>query len=121
VSRRAHHVITENARVLAFVQALEQGEMLRARHLMEESHASLRDDYEVSCHGLDIMAEAAQHLEGYIGARMTGGGFGGCTVNLVYAHHAPAFAEQLKAAYKNATGIEAEIYITHASEGAREV
>lgn len=121
ISRRAHHVITENARVLAFVQALEQGDMLRARQLMEASHASLRDDYEVSCHGLDIMADAAKNIEGYIGARMTGGGFGGCTVNLVYAHHAPGFAEQLKAAYKQATGIDAEVYITRASEGAHEV
>lgn len=121
VSRRAHHVITENARVLAFVAALEQGDLTAAGQLMEASHASLRDDYEVSCHGLDLMVEAARHLEGYIGARMTGGGFGGCTVNLVHAAHAPAFASSLQAAYRQATGIEADIYITRASAGAHEV
>jgi galactokinase len=121
VSRRAHHVITENARVLAFVEALERGDLKHAGRLMEESHASLRDDYEVSCHGLDLMADAAQCLPGYIGARMTGGGFGGCTVNLVHAENAAAFAEALRAAYKQSTGIEAEIYITRASEGAREL
>ncbi len=121
VSRRAHHVITENARVLAFVEALERGDLRQAGRLMEESHASLRDDYEVSCHGLDIMADAAQKLPGYIGARMTGGGFGGCTVNLVHAEHAEGFAQALRTAFKQSTGIDAETYITRASGGAREL
>jgi galactokinase len=121
IARRARHVVSENTRVLEFVDALQSVDLKRAGRLMEESHASLRDDYEVSCHALDIMAEAAVPLPGYIGARMTGGGFGGCTVNLVETKHAEAFATALATTYRAATGVQAEIYITRASAGACEL
>lgn len=85
---------------------------------MRDSHASLRDLYEVSCVELDAMVEAADGLPGYIGGRMTGGGFGGCTVNLVEARQAASFAEAIAARYRKATGILPDIHICSAADGA---
>ena len=115
--RRARHNISENARVLQFVDAARSNDLRTLGELMAASHASLRDDFEVSCAELDAMVEAAQDLPGFIGGRMTGGGFGGCTVNLVEETHAPEFTAKLHAAYERRTGIAPQIILTHASLG----
>ena len=88
---------------------------------MDESHESLRRDYEVSCIELDTMVELARQQDGVLGARMTGGGFGGCTVNLVRTENAPAFQQAISDAYQKATGLLPEIYVCRASQGAEEV
>ncbi len=119
VRKRCRHVVTENARVLAGVEALQSGDAARFGELMLASHASLRDDYQVSCPELDVMVEAALGIEGLYGARMTGAGFGGCTVNLVRAARARAFAESLAAEYRNRLGIEPEIYVCSVEDGAQ--
>ncbi|MGA9510317.1 MAG: galactokinase [Candidatus Sulfotelmatobacter sp.] len=116
--RRCRHVVTENARVLAAAAALESGNLKRLGQLMYESHRSLKDDFEVSCTELDIMVELARELPGVHGARMTGGGFGGCTINFVERSEALPFSERIVEAYQHATQIRAEIYITHAAPGA---
>ncbi len=119
--RRARHVWSENARVHDFVEALRSADLPRVGRLMEESHWSLRDDYEVSCPELDLMVSLAQRLPGYLGGRMTGGGFGGSTVNLVEAGEAMAFVRALREAYASATGLRPGVYITQAGAGAGEV
>ncbi|MGD1158630.1 MAG: galactokinase [Terriglobia bacterium] len=116
--RRARHVVTENQRVLEGVKALEAGDVERFGELMNASHESLRDDYEVSSRELDVLVEFARKQPGVLGARMTGAGFGGCTVNLVWADAAVAFAEALRKSYLEALGLKAEIYICQASDGA---
>jgi galactokinase len=88
---------------------------------MRQSHESLRDLYEVSCSELDIMVEAAQDLPGFVGGRMTGGGFGGCTVNLVREEAAHDFATQIAQRYQQKTGIKPQIYLCTAEDGAREL
>ncbi|MEA3407572.1 MAG: galactokinase, partial [Chloroflexota bacterium] len=103
--KRCRHVVTENARVLEAVEALERGDVAAFGQLMNASHVSLRDDYEVSCEELDVMVEAAWEQEGAAGARMTGAGFGGCTVNLVRSEMAETFRERVADAYQQATGI----------------
>src|SRR5215216_5392168 len=99
VYRRCRHVITENARVLAAGEALEQGDLKRFGELMAESHVSLRDDYEVSAKELDLMVELAQKVDGVYGARMTGGGFGGSTVNLVATDRVGQFKQSVAEEY----------------------
>ena len=121
VYRRCRHVITENARVMAAGEALEQGDLHRFGKLMAESHVSLRDDYEVSSEELDLMVELAQPVEGVSGARMTGGGFGGCTVNLVRTENVEEFRRRVAEGYERVTTIKPEIYITTAANGAEEV
>jgi galactokinase len=118
VYARCHHVITENVRVQRTVQAFESGDLGLLAPLMRESHGSLRDDYEVSCKELDLMVEIAVAQPGVIGARMTGGGFGGCTVNLVDASSAQTFAEEISRAYEAKTGIHPEVYICEPASGA---
>jgi len=110
---RARHIITENSRVLAFVEALRTNDRRSLGQLMAASHLSLKNDYQVSCLELDMMVEYAGLCPGLIGARMTGGGFGGSTINLVEADQAQAFAERLRDLYPAAT-----IYITKAANGA---
>ena len=88
---------------------------------MREAHVSFRDDFEASCPEIDILADLANKQPGCIGARLTGGGFGGCTVNLVRAENATAFVEAMRAGYLAATGITAEIYTSRASAGAHAV
>ncbi|HEX6879849.1 MAG TPA: galactokinase [Terriglobales bacterium] len=118
---RARHVISENARVLSAAAALKHHDLSRFGHLMYESHRSLRHDYEVSCRELDIMVEAASKLQGVIGARMTGGGFGGCTINLVEKDRVTAFVGEISRSYNAATGIDPEVYVCEASDGASQV
>jgi galactokinase len=119
VGRRCLHVIRENQRVLDAAEALRGGELVRVGELMRESHRSLRDLYEVSCRELDIMVQAAEGLPGYCGGRMTGGGFGGCTVNLVRAGDAEEFARQIALRYQQKTGIAPSVYICSAEDGAQ--
>jgi galactokinase len=116
--RRARHVVTENARVLEAVEVLESGNLERFGELMNASHESLRDDYEVSSKELDVLVELAWKQPGVLGARMTGAGFGGCTVNLVRQESAHAFAEAIRRGYQGALGRKAETYICKASQGA---
>lgn len=118
VYRRCLHVVLENQRVQEAARSFWSGDLPSVGRLMKQSHASLRDLYEVSCVELDAMVEAADSLPGYIGGRMTGGGFGGCTVNLVEVPQAPSFAETIAARYQKATGIAPEIYICSAADGA---
>jgi galactokinase len=114
-------VITENARVLAAGEALEKGDLHYFGRLMAESHESLRDDYEVSSDELDLMVELAQKVEGVYGARMTGGGFGGCTVNLVRNESVEEFRARVAEGYERVTKLKPEIYITTAANGAEEI
>jgi len=116
--RRARHVVTENARVLEAVKVLEEGDLERFGELMNASHESLRDDYEVSSKELDVLVELAWKQPGTLGARMTGAGFGGCTVNLVRADAADAFAEAVSRGYQETLSMKAEIYVCRASDGA---
>lgn len=121
VYHRARHVVTEDARVLQAVDAMKAGDLSRLGQLLNASHESLRDDYEVSCRELDCMVEIARQQPGVFGARMTGAGFGGCTVSLVAEEHAEAFAAAVAPAYQQATDLEPQIYITPATPGAGEV
>ena len=121
IYRRAHHVITENARVLAAGTALEKGDLAAFGQLMNRSHLSLRDDYDVSCKELDLMVELAQAVPGVYGARMTGGGFGGSTVNLIAAESVDEFKQIVSRGYEKTTGLTPEIYICTATEGVGEV
>ena len=119
--RRARHVVTENARVLAFTSAAQAGDWAAAGRLMNDSHASLRDDFEVSCHELDAMCAAMQTIDGLFGCRMTGGGFGGCAVALIEARRAAAVLHAARVACGTVLGTEPEAFLTSASAGARAV
>jgi galactokinase len=114
-------VITENERVQQACEALEAAEMNRFGELMFASHRSLRDDFEVSCDELNAMVSLAEKIEGVVGARMTGGGFGGCTVNLVRRESVAAFQSEIAARYKSVKGIEPQIYICDAAESAGQI
>jgi galactokinase len=118
IMKRCRHVLTENARVLQASDALEQGDLKLFGRLMASSHASLRDDFEVSSRELDLMVELAKGQPGVYGARMTGGGFGGCTINLVQEKNASEFKEHISEAYNAKMGREPEIYISSAADGA---
>jgi galactokinase len=119
IARRARHVISENRRVQTGVQALRMGNYSAFGQLMIESHQSLKDDYEVSCKELDLLVDLALKQEGVLGARMTGAGFGGCTVNLIEKNYIGAFKESIKNKYKKITGINPDIYVTPPAEGAK--
>jgi galactokinase len=121
VRRRCRHVVTEDARTLAAAEALRAGELEKMGQLMVLSHASLRDDYEVSCRELDIMVEIALKVEGVAGARMTGGGFGGSTVNLVRRDALEEFREAIEREYNKATNKHPTIYISEPGAGAKEI
>jgi len=118
IFRRCRHVVEENERVQEGVRRLRAGDLNRFGELMRESHRSLRDLYEVSCRELDVMTESAEGLPGYLGGRMTGGGFGGCTLNLVEARAAEEFAGLISEKYQRTTGIKPEVYICAAADGA---
>ncbi len=117
--RRARHVVTEIARTLQAVEALQAGELPQFGELMYGSHASLRDDYEVSCQELDAIVEAARGCEGTFGARMTGGGFGGCAIALVRAGNAKAIAEAIATDYESRFGRRCPVFATPPAAGAR--
>jgi galactokinase len=116
--KRARHVVRENRRVADAADALEEGDLERVGELMNQSHESLRDDYEVSSRELDALVEIARRQPGTLGARMTGAGFGGCTVNLVRESAAQSFSEAVKQEYQQAFGRPAEVYLCRASNGA---
>jgi galactokinase len=116
--KRALHVVTENERVLNGMEALRTGDLPRFGEYMAESHRSLRDLFEVSCAELDLMVELANQQDGVYGARMTGGGFGGATINLVDAQRATAFAEAVAKAYRDKTGIACATYVCMPADGA---
>ena len=118
VFRRCRHIITENKRVELAASALERADLSAFGTLMAEAHRSFRDDFEASCSELDTLVEIASGLSGCYGARMTGGGFGGCTVNLVDDGKADQFRQEIHARYRAATGIDADIYLCRASAGA---
>ncbi len=120
VYRRCRHVVTENARVLKAAEALELGDLREFGRLMAESHCSMRDDFEISCTELDLLVELAARLPGVYGARMTGGGFGGCTINLVEVSKVEAFRQSVSTSYQQATGRTAKIYVSTAAAGAGE-
>jgi len=117
--RRARHVIGENLRTEAACEALLRGDLAEVGRLMGEAHRSYSRDFEGSCAEADAMVAAAQDIPGLIGARLTGGGFGGCTINLVERNQARAFADELGRRYAAKTGIAPEVHICQASEGAR--
>jgi galactokinase len=121
IYKRVRHVVTENDRVMTAATALEKGDLAMFGRLMAESHRSLRDDYEVSIAELDLMVELASGQPGVYGARMTGGGFGGCTINLVDTAHAEKVQQELERRYAAETGIKPAILICEASDGARVV
>lgn len=109
--KRARHAISENERVKQAIQALKGKDMATFGQLMNASHASLRDDYEVTCPELDFMTAWAQQFEGVLGSRMTGAGFGGCTVTLIAENQVERFIEELGNAYKERFGMKMEGYI----------
>jgi galactokinase len=118
LARRSRHVITENARVTATAAALESGRLDELGELLGDSHASLASDFEVSSPELDLLVRLARGIPGCLGARMTGGGFGGCTVNLVRAEMVAPFAEAVRAGYRREGGRDAAVYVCRASDGA---
>lgn len=121
IYRRCRHVITENARVPQAVAALREGDIGMLGDLMGESHQSLRDDYQVSCPELDLMVDLASKHSGVYGSRMTGGGFGGCTVNVVDRAVAAEFKRGIAAEYRAATGRSPDIFVCETSQGVERV
>jgi galactokinase len=121
IGRRARHVVTEDERVSLFVHASRRRDIERMGQLMVESHLSLQHDYEVSCAELDFLVDFAVGIEGVLGARMTGGGFGGCTVNLLRHGAGERFRQEISDAYHERFGITPQIVECHPSGGAGEV
>jgi galactokinase len=121
VLRRCRHVISENERTLKAADALAHGDLDAMGRLMYASHRSLRDDYEVSCRELDLLVQSALAHPGVLGARMTGGGFGGCTVNLVERRRISTFRETVSREYQSETHITPDIFGAEASQGAEEI
>jgi galactokinase len=119
--KRARHVVTENERVNGFIAAAAKDHLVEMGRILTDSHISLRDDYEVSCAELDFLVDAALGVEGVLGARMTGGGFGGSTVNLVRADRVGDLRRHLEANYKQYSGLTPEIHVCVASRGASEI
>lgn len=121
IRKRCFHVVRENQRTIGLSHALSAVDWARVGQLMRESHHSLRDLYEVSCRELDIMVDAAEGLPGFVGGRMTGGGFGGCTINLVRENDADEFAAGVADRYRKATGTAPQIYLCDAGDGSSEI
>jgi len=118
LQRRARHVVSENERTIRAAQCVPAGDWEQMGQLMYASHASLRDDFEVSCPELDLLVELAGNQPGGIGSRMTGGGFGGCTVSLVWREQVGSFVDAIQAAYRQHTGIEPTLFSTRPAAGA---
>jgi len=121
IARRARHVVTENDRVNLFLSAVRRADLERMGQLLVESHLSLQHDYEVSCPELDFLVDAAIGMEGVLGARMTGGGFGGCTVNILRRGTAGRFRQAIAHAYQERFGILPQVFDCRPSHGAGEV
>jgi galactokinase len=119
--RRARHVITENQRVLDAMKALSKNNLAELGQLMNGSHVSLRDDYEVTGSELDALVEEAWKVDGVVGSRMTGAGFGGCTVSIVKDGAVADFIETVGPAYEARTGLKADFYIADVGDGARQL
>ena len=117
--RRARHAVYENQRTIEAIKSLKTNDMQRFGDLMNESHISLRDDYEVTGHELDSLVEAAWEQDGLIGARMTGAGFGGCTVNIVDEEYIESFISKVGIQYKEKTGLRADFYVVEIGGGPR--
>ena len=117
--KRARHAVYENCRTKQAADALKNGDLTAFGRLMRESHLSLKNDYEVSCAELDFLAETAWDFYGVYGARMTGGGFGGCTVNLINKDRLDSFIGMIKEKYKEEFGIDAQVFTVEISGGAR--
>jgi galactokinase len=117
IFKRCRHVITENQRTVEAATALQTDHVEALRQVMANSHRSLRDDYEVSCRELDVMVRLAERQRGVLGARMTGGGFGGCTINLVSAAESGKFRRHIGEEYEAVTGLKPDMYICQASQG----
>jgi galactokinase len=115
------HVVAENARTLKAAELLKSGNIEAMGKLMSQSHQSLRDDYKVSCKELDILVKSAESQPGVLGSRLTGGGFGGCTVNLVQRDCIDAFKQNVAREYQSAAGLIPEIFVVTASDGASEI
>jgi galactokinase len=115
---RCRHIITENARVLEAREALLRSDVKRFGELMVAAHASMRDDFAASCPEVDTLVEIAMRQPGCYGARITGGGFGGCTVNIVSADQAEEFVQAVRQEYAAAIGIQAQCFVCEASDGA---
>jgi galactokinase len=118
IYRRCRHIVTENARVLEAERALEAGDFVACGRAMNASHFSMRDDFEITCPEVDILVGLAQTVEGVYGSRMTGGGFGGCTVTLIEASAVDRASQILTDGYRVATGLDAEIFVCAPSDGA---
>jgi galactokinase len=116
--RRARHVVTEDERTLAAAEAMRANDAARLGRLMNESHESLRHDFEVTNDGLNVMVDEARRAPGCFGARMTGAGFGGCAVALVAAEASDTFVRQVESGYRNATSLEPKVYVCRATNGA---
>ncbi len=121
VFRRARHVISENKRVLDAIDALKGNDLVKFGELMNQSHDSLKTDYEVTGKELDTLVEEARKIDGVLGSRMTGAGFGGCTVSLVKEEAIDEFKEKVGKAYKERTGLEADFYIAAVGDGTKEI
>jgi galactokinase len=115
---RCRHIITENDRVMKARAALLQSDVVQFGQLMVQAHVSMRDDFAASCAEIDMLVEIAVRHDGCFGARITGGGFGGCTVNLVSAEKAESFVEIVRLEYEERTGIVAQCFICEPSNGA---
>ncbi|MBU3875450.1 galactokinase [Faecalicatena sp. AGMB00832] len=116
--RRAKHAVAENQRTIEAVKSLKEGNIVRFGELMNQSHISLRDDYEVSCEEIDVLVDLAWKVPGVIGSRITGGGFGGCTVSIVKNDAVGTFIDCIGKAYKEKVGHEAEFYTVDIGGGA---
>ena len=116
--KRAKHAVYENQRTIKAVQALKENNIKEFGKLMNASHVSLRDDFEVSCEEIDILVDLAWKTPGVIGSRITGGGFGGCTVSIVENDQVQAFTENIGKAYAEKVGHEAEFYVVDIGDGA---
>ena len=119
IRRRARHIVTDNQRALDFAEACAEGDISDIGRIFAASHRSMREDYEITCEEIDFLVEAAEATPGVVASRMTGGGFGGCTVNLVRAGEEAEVERELKKRYQDHIGILCEIYRIRASAGAR--
>lgn len=119
--KRAHHVISENHRTLTAIEALNHGEIAKFGELMNQSHDSLRDDYEVTGKELDCLVEEARKIKGTLGSRMTGAGFGGCTVSIVEEEAVESFINEVGQGYSAGTGLKADFYVAEIGDGSKEL
>ncbi len=119
--KRARHVITENNRTLTAIEALNRGDVESFGQLMNQSHDSLRDDYEVTGKELDTLVEEARKMEGTLGSRMTGAGFGGCTVSIVREDAVESFIREVGTGYKKRTGLTADFYVAEIGDGSKQI